>query len=65
MPLVRICAGGGQRWPSLPRLVLTIYFFSATYLGAERTARSGAIPKETVNSRLTPFASLLAELSAF
>ena len=29
MPLVRICAGGGQQWPSLPRLVLTIYFSNA------------------------------------
>ena len=25
MPLVRICAGGGQRWPSLPRLICAIF----------------------------------------
>ena len=24
MPLVRICAGGGQQWPSLPRLTSSL-----------------------------------------
>jgi hypothetical protein len=26
MPLVRICAGGGQQWPSLPRLICVACF---------------------------------------
>jgi hypothetical protein len=31
MPLVRICAGGGQQWPSLPRLNLGILFLTVAY----------------------------------